>query len=101
MNNKVLKITFDGNKYKLKKHSYRALFMFEDITKKPVMEIRTLKDQVLFLYCLFVSSNEDFPYDFEQFVDILEEDTSLFDEFREFVYEQNNEEVEDTKKKIQ
>jgi len=81
MMNKVVSIKIKGSKYKLKSHSYRAMFLFEDITGKQVTEIATIKDQVLFLWCILKSSNKDFEFTFEEFVDIIEEEESILEEF--------------------
>jgi len=91
--NKEVKIKLGNKEFKLKNHSYRAMFMFEDISGKQVTEMSTFKDQLMYFYCLISVSNKDFPYTFDSFVDLLEEDESILQEFNKI----NN--GEDSKKK--
>ena len=79
MNNKKIKIK--GKKHLLKAQSYRAMFLFEEITEKPINELKSLQDQVTYIYCVLISSNENFNYTLEEFFDILEEDNTVIEEF--------------------
>ena len=79
--NKTIKIKVKGKDYNIKANSYRAMFLYEDMSNKKINEISTFKDQIMFLYCSFLASNEDFKYSFDEFINILEEDQNIFDEF--------------------
>ena len=78
---KSIKIKIRGKKYLLKAHSYRAIFLYEEMTGKPIGEMSSFKDQVTFLYCLLKAANDDFNYSFPDFIDMLEEDDSIFQDF--------------------
>ena len=75
-------ITIRKEKYKVKTHSYRAMFLFEEVAGKSVSQATTLKDNILYLHCLLVSCNEDFPYDFDELLDVMEEETELLAELQ-------------------
>lgn len=86
------------------KYSIRALFLFEQITHKS-FELKNLLDQYLFFYCLLLSSNEDDFLTWDEFIDALDNDPSLFESLTELLMEtQKKEELfikedEDSKKK--
>jgi hypothetical protein len=74
-------IKIGKQKFVLKAQSYRAMFLFEDITDKPVSELTTFKDKVTYIYCVLKVSNTDFYYTLENFFDLLENDDSVIAEF--------------------
>ena len=71
---KSTKIKIGKKNYIFKAHSYRALFMFEDMTGKKIDEMKTLEEQCIFIYCIFKTSNKDFEYELTEFIDVLEEE---------------------------
>jgi len=77
----IIKIKFDSKTYYLKPTSYRAIFLYEEMTGDLIGNISTFKQQVQYLYCLFKASNDDFDYTFEEFVDILEANPEIFQTF--------------------
>ena len=77
----TIKVKIKGKKYLLKDHAFRAMFLFEEMTGKSIVDIKLLKDQVTYMYCLFKASNEEFDYTFDEFLDILEDDVQLFTDF--------------------
>jgi len=77
---KSKKIKIAKKSYILKAQSYRAMFLFEEVTGKPISDLKTLQDQITYIYCVLKSSN-DFEYDLEQFFDLLENDDSVIAEF--------------------
>ena len=78
---KSIKIKIEGKKYNLKAQSYRAMFLFEEVAEKSVAEIKTLQDQVTYIYCILKTSNDDFDLSLEAFIDALEKDDSILSEF--------------------
>jgi hypothetical protein len=80
---KEIKVTIRGFKYTLKSQSYRAMFLFEDITGKPIEEVNTLRDRITYIYCILKVSNKDFDFSLEDFFDILDADDSILISFTE------------------
>lgn len=91
-----LTINFDGKEYKIKLFSYRALFLFEELAGKPFSEASTLKDNVLYMYCL-LSANKDFEYEFEDYLDVLEDNPDMLETLLAELYKANP--VDEAKKK--
>jgi len=100
MTSKVVKVTIKDKEYNLKAHSYRALFMFEEMTGKQITDISTLKDQITLLYCLFKGNNKDFELSFDDFIDVIEEDESIFQKFVELNDEAPVQKKSPRKKKV-
>ena len=82
---KTKKIKINKKNYILKAQSYRAMFLFEDITGKSAAEVKTVQDQITYIYCILNASNKDFEYNLEEFIDILDEDNSVVEEFAKLV----------------
>lgn len=78
---KSKQIKINNKIYVLKAQSYRAMFLFEDITDKSIGDLKTLRDQVVYIYCILKTSNKEFEYDLENFIDLLEENNNILEEF--------------------
>ena len=65
------------------KANLRAMFAFEQITGK-AFNLSTLTDVYIYFYCVVIVNN-DLDLTFEEFVAILEDDESLFLEFKEYL----------------
>ncbi len=78
-----MKVVIDGKEYAIA-YSFRMYFMYERITGEAFKGGLLSSIAVLF-YSALLANNEDFPLTFEQFVDALDENTSLLDEFNHFV----------------
>ena len=76
-------ITINNIEYKLK-YTIRALFIFEQITKKP-FEIRTTMDNYLFFYCMILANNPDTTLDWDEFLDAMDNDTSLITQLNQVI----------------
>lgn len=72
-------IEINGRQYKVK-YSLRSLFIFEQITDKPFALTSTL-DKTLFYYCLVLANNKDTELTFDEFVDAIDENPNLINEF--------------------
>lgn len=93
------KIKIGKKSYNLK-YTIRALFLFEQITKKP-FKIETLLDNYIFFYCMLLANNKDNVLDWDDFIDALDSDATLFGRMSEIVTAQQkkNELFEDSEEK--
>ena len=71
---KTTKVKIGKTKYVLKDNSYRAMFLFEEISGKSMAESGSLYDTMLHIYCILKTSNENFEYEVEEFIDMLDDD---------------------------
>ena len=69
-------ITINNKEYKVK-YTIRALFVFEQITGK-AFEIKTLLDNYIFFYSMIIANNPDNVLDWNEFIDALDSDPSIF-----------------------
>jgi hypothetical protein len=68
-------IKVNGKEYSVK-FSYRTYMLYEEFTDgKSIQEIKGLKDTLTLFYCSLNAYN-DFEYTFEQFIDLIEDDTN-------------------------
>lgn len=77
-------ITINDKEYQFK-YTLRALFIFEQITKKP-FSISTLLDNYLFFYCILLANNSD-VLEWDEFIDALDKDPSLLSNINEALAE--------------
>ena len=70
-----MKITINNKEYTVK-YTNRALFVFEQITGKP-FGIKTLLDNYLFFYSMILANKPDNPIDWDEFIDVLDNDKNL------------------------
>lgn len=82
MNNRELIQEFNGKEWKIKAFSYRAAFMFEEMFGKNMSDIKTIRDNVEWTYCLFLAQNKDFNYTFEEFIDHMDNEPLIMHEIR-------------------
>ena len=73
-------MTIKGQDYKLK-YTLRALFIYEQITGK-AFELKTITDEYLFFYCIFMANNPDSSLTFDELIDAIDEDMSIMLEFQ-------------------
>lgn len=96
------------------RHSFRTFVLFEAYRFKTIQSIDTTEDMLYWLYCTLKGCNrETFTMDFEAFIDVLDENPQLFDEFNRFnamaddmpveptIEPVNENETEDLKKRIE
>ena len=76
-------IQINGTEYKIK-YTLRALFLFEEISKKQ-FKIETLLDNYLFFYCMILANNADTPLTWDEFINALDDDPTLFVKMNEIV----------------
>lgn len=73
----------NGKEFKVK-YTLRALFIFEQITKKP-FEIKTLLDNYVFFYSIILANNDDNILEWNEFIDALDENPKLFTDINDIV----------------
>lgn len=78
-----MNITINNKEYKVK-YTIRALFIFEQISKKP-FEITNTLDNYLFFYSMLLANNPDTPLDWDEFIDAIDNDTTLISQLNQIV----------------
>ena len=68
-------ITIKGKEYKVK-GTIRAMFMFEQITKK-AFAIETMLDNYIYFYSLLLANNDD-VMEWDEFIDALDDDPNIY-----------------------
>lgn len=76
-------ITINNKDYKVK-YTLRALFIFEQITKK-TFEVKTLLDNYVFFYSLILANNPDDILEWNDFIDALDNDPKIFKQINDLV----------------
>ena len=100
-------IKINGVDYNLQ-YTLRGLFIFEQICNKP-FEIKTLLDNYVFFYSLLLASNKNKEVpSFDEFIDALDNDKTLFEQINKLITDKQeeeklfaNDEGEDEKKVIE
>ena len=78
-----MNITINNKEYKVK-YTIRALFIFEQITKRP-FEIKSTLDNYLFFYSMILANNPDTPLDWDEFIDAMDNDVSLIGQLNKII----------------
>ena len=78
-----MNITINDKEYKVK-YTIRALFIFEQITKRP-FEIKTTLDNYLFFYSMILANNPDNLLDWNEFIDAMDNDVSLIGQLNKII----------------
>jgi hypothetical protein len=78
-------ITIRGKEYKVK-YTIRALFIFERIMDR-AFEVKTLLDNYMFFYCMILANNPDDALVWDDFIDALDEDPTLYQAISDVVKE--------------
>lgn len=76
-------IKINGTDYKVK-YTIRALFIFEQITGK-AFAITSLLDNYIFFYSMLLANNPDNVLDWNEFIDALDNDPSIFNQLNDIV----------------
>ena len=97
-------ITINGTDYKIK-YTIRALFIFEQITGKS-FQLNSLLDNYVFFYSMILANNKDNPLNWDDFLNAIDEDPTLFSRMSDIVNDEqtknkvfNKEDGEDKEKK--
>lgn len=77
-------ISLNGKEFILK-YTLRAFFVFESISGYPFQFGKMLDEFLLFYSFLIASNQESFKIEFEEFIELCENDLTLFEQFKEFI----------------
>lgn len=93
-----MEITIKEKQYTIK-YTLRALFIYEQITKK-AFALNTITDYYLFFYCLLLANGAEFT--FEEFILELDEHPEIATEMMQYLNKQNEQNTifGDEKKKV-
>ena len=70
------------------KYTLRAFFVFESISGYP-FQFGKMLDEFLLFYSFLTASNQDsFQLKFDEFIELCENDLTLFEQFKEFILEE-------------
>lgn len=62
------------------RYSFRSLILYENIQKKS-FNPETTTDVLVFMFCVILSSEKELDFNFNQFLDMVDENPSLVTEF--------------------
>lgn len=94
MNNSI-KIKISGVEYTIKQ-SFRSLMIFENLTGINAFEANNSVNHLLMLfYSILKGCNKDFEFEFEQFVDLIDENPESVELFSNFIQEQAKKQPEE------
>lgn len=74
---------YEGKDYELK-YSFRAMMIYENITKKS-FNPKTITDIIVFFYSILVSSGKGDSFEFDNFMEILDSQPEKLTEFSEWL----------------
>ena len=80
-------ISLNGKDFSLK-YTLRAFFVFESISGYPFQFWKMLDEFLLFYSFLLASNQELFKMEFEEFIELCENDLTLFEQFKEFILDE-------------
>ena len=80
MNNKI---QINGKEYNVK-NTLRAMFIYEQISKKP-FKIETLLDNYIYLYSIILANNNDNIIEWNEFIDALDSDPSIYEQLNDIL----------------
>lgn len=80
-------LTIDGKDFILK-FTLRAFFVFENITGYSFQFGKGLDEYVLFYSFLLANNQDSFKIEFDEFIELCENDLMLYSQFKEFLSEE-------------
>lgn len=78
-----MKITINDKEIELK-YTLRSMLMYENITDK-TFNPSTMSDVITFMYCIVVASSKDYSLKFDDFIDWLDDNPNIINEFGEWI----------------
>lgn len=66
------------------KYSIRSMLMYENITEK-TFSPQTMTDVITFMYCVIVSSSNDYSLKFDDFIEELDNNPEILKDFGEWL----------------
>ena len=70
------------------KYTLRAFFVFESISGYPFQFGKLLDEYILFYSFLIASNKDSFNMEFDEFIELCENDLTLFEQFKEFILDE-------------
>ena len=74
-----MKITIKDKDIELK-NTLRSMIMYENIAEKS-FNPETVTDIITYMYCVVVASSNDYTLTFDEFINYIDENPTIFDEF--------------------
>lgn len=83
------KVKINNKNYNVK-YTVRALFLYEQITKKPftLNELNYVLNRYIFAYCVILASNTEDVIEWDDFVSACDKDTTLLEKIDKIILEQ-------------
>lgn len=82
-----MKLKINEKEIKLK-NSLRSLILYENVTGQTFAAPQTIQDIITYFYCVVVGSSKDYSLSFDNFVDLLDEQPNLINDFTAWIQEQ-------------
>ena len=83
------KISINGKEFILN-YTLRAFFIFENISGYPFQFGKLLDEYILFYSFLLASNKDSFNMEFDEFIELCENDLTLFEQFKKFILDEIN-----------
>ena len=80
-------ISLNGKDFSLK-YTLRAFCVFESISGYPFQFGKLLDEYILFYSFLIASNKDSFNMEFDEFIELCENDLTLFEQFKEFILDE-------------
>ena len=80
-------ISLNGKDFSLK-YTLRASSVFESISGYPFQFGKLLDEYILFYSFLIASNKDSFNMEFDEFIELCENDLTLFEQFKEFILDE-------------
>ena len=74
-----MKITIKDKEIELK-NSLRSMIMYENITEK-TFSPENITDIIIYMFCVVLSSSNDYSLTLDEFIDYIDNNPNVFDEF--------------------
>ena len=78
-----MKITIKDKEIELK-NTLRSMIMYENIAEKS-FNPETVTDIITYMYCVVVASSNDYTLTFDEFINYVDENPTIFDEFGQWL----------------
>jgi len=78
-----MKITIKDKEIELK-YTMRSMLMYENITEK-TFSPNTMTDIITYMYCVVLSSAKDYSISYDEFIDYLDENVDVVNEFSQWL----------------
>ncbi len=92
-----MEITIKEKTIQLKK-TFRSLIAYESAMGKS-FKPETFTEYIMYFYCVIIASDLSIELTYDEFINWLDENPNVLDEFSQWILEQNNREAKLTKKK--